>query len=220
MQKNRLFNLCFDNKHIVFYCGASQDDIRQLVELDRIVYEEEHLVPLSRIQSWNDKNNKIYCVAKEIESNKIIAYIGLFPLKERTFMDALRIDFDETKITPDDIDCYEKSNMYYLYINSVVVAPEYKSNFLIYKNIFACFFEFVVDLTEDDIFISDACGRATSEEGIKQCKSFLRMQEVASDDESGLRIFHAKLFPVSMRLPFDVGKKIHKLYTEKHACMA
>ncbi len=206
----------FDGYEINFYNGATDDDIIQFIDLDRIVYPENYQISHKIIQRWNEKNPNLYCVAKDVHKNKVIGYMGFFPLTEDMFIESLQIDFDENHIAPEHVERYERSGIYYLYINSVVVSPDFQKYPVVYGNIFGTFLNSVIELASNDIFFCDACGRATSEEGAKQCRSLLRMKEVASDDTSGLRIFHSKLLPMGMRLPFDAGRKIYNLFSEKY----
>ncbi len=111
--------------------------------------------------------------------------MGFFPLTEGMFIESLKIGFDEKSILPEHIERYEKSRIYYLYINSVVVSPDFQKYPVVYGNIFGTFLNSVIELARNDIFFCDACGRATSPKGRAVQVAVENAGSGVRDDEPG-----------------------------------
>lgn len=94
----------------------SEDEIVQMLELDKQVYNPAHLVDYDIEKKWFNKNPNLYTVAKDVRSQKIMGYVGIFPLAKEVFDKTLLPTFDESDIQPSDIYSYELHGIYHVYL--------------------------------------------------------------------------------------------------------
>ena len=203
---------------IEYINGVVDSDIIQLVELDRKVYGKDGQIPCSIIKSWNTKNPRLYCAAREKQTNKIIAYMGIFPLTEKLFRETLDPNFIENSIRSRDIEVYDKPGTFYLYINSIVVSPDYQRASFVYRKLFDRYIDFLLELVGRDIFFFELSARTVSPEGAKICR-FLNMDRL-TDESSQVQIFYTRLLPPSLRLITRNGKKLFQVYRDKYSEIA
>jgi hypothetical protein len=104
----------------------SPDDIPAILKLDKIVYDEMFLAEAARYKQWSEKNGQLAIAAFDAKSDRqdMLAYVAALPLDESVILSILRGDRDETSITKDEIQSYDRPGAYTLLANSAVTHPD------------------------------------------------------------------------------------------------
>jgi hypothetical protein len=103
----------------------SPDDIPAILKLDKIVYDEMFLAEAARYKQWSEKNGQLAIAAFDAKSDRqeMLAYVAALPLDESVILAILRGERDETSITKDEIQNYDRPGAYTLLANSAVTHP-------------------------------------------------------------------------------------------------
>lgn len=102
------------------------DDLPACIRLDQIVYQENiDLGEISTYQAWRKKNqNTSIAVFDAKDRNICLGYVGLVPVSEQICLDVLSGKRQDSAITVDEIEAYDRSGPYILYAISAVVHPD------------------------------------------------------------------------------------------------
>jgi len=104
----------------------SPRDIPAILRLDQLVYDEIFLAEMERYRQWSEKNGQLAMAAFDAKSNKevMLAYIAALPIDESVILDIMRGKREETSITQDEIQTYDRPGAYTLLANSAVAHPD------------------------------------------------------------------------------------------------
>lgn len=102
--------------------------ISEAIQLDRISYDDIYQLQVETCYDYFEKNNDIYIMALDDESNRVIGYINCSPIKESVFTDLVSGSTVDTVITGDDVLPYKDGCFYWGYFSSIVVHPEYRQH--------------------------------------------------------------------------------------------
>lgn len=102
-------------------------DIPAILRLDQLVFDEIDLASAQRYMEWSIKNPQLAMCAFDIKSNRqtMLAYVAALPLEESVILQIMRGQREETSITMDEIQTYERTGGYTLLANSAVCLPEH-----------------------------------------------------------------------------------------------
>lgn len=111
----------------------SPDDIPAILELDRQVYEEWRLAEAEDYIKWSQKNPQLAIAAFDARSDRqvMLAYVAALPLDESVISQVLRGEREETDITADEIQTYDRPGGYTLLANSAVALTAHP--YLLYR---------------------------------------------------------------------------------------
>jgi hypothetical protein len=101
------------------------DTIKKIYKLACEIYGSDVANPPTLLKSWHSRNENIFWVALN-EHNEVVGYITALPLTEEAFNSTLRTDFDQHKLTSDQIKPYKEPGNYQIYFTSIVVRPDYR----------------------------------------------------------------------------------------------
>src|SRR5690242_16787259 len=76
----------------------TQEDLEQLIEVERTCYHEQTIIPPERIQKRFVYNPENIHVLKDIETNEVIGSITISPLKNETLEKLVNLEIDETQV--------------------------------------------------------------------------------------------------------------------------
>ncbi len=115
------------NKEIILSrAQLSLLEIKQVLELDSLVYEPEYCSEFDQVVGRFNKNKDCFITLRN--QDDIIAYICFFPITKRLANMISSGNFtNDAEILPTDVLSYEDSEGV-LYIISVVVKPEYHNS--------------------------------------------------------------------------------------------
>ena len=105
----------------------SPRDIPAILRLDQIVYDEIYLAEMEVYRKWSEKNPYLAMAAFDPKSDRqvMLAYVAALPLAESVIFSVLRGERQETDLTADEMQDYDRPGAYTLLANSAVSLPEY-----------------------------------------------------------------------------------------------
>jgi len=105
----------------------SPRDIPAILRLDQIVYDEIYLAEMEVYRKWSEKNPYLAMAAFDPKSNRqvMLAYVAALPLEESVIFSVLRGERQETDLTAEEMQNYDRPGAYTLLANSAVSLPEY-----------------------------------------------------------------------------------------------
>lgn len=190
---------------------VTKDNIRQALELDRLVYDEEYYVSLEQCLEWYNVNNQIYVMVYDEETQKIIAYINLSPVTEEYYNKIRSGQFIDTLLPAEAIVPYDFPDLYYLYFSSIVIHPDYQNTGVL-KVIFDAIVKKMMSLGRDDIYFKKMVADAVTDRGEKFSKLF-GMKKV-KDSEHSSTIYEVKLMPPEFRVSSVATKELKQFYDD------
>jgi len=101
-------------------------DVLSTISLDMQVYQETLVGDINLYLSWVKKQPKLSIASFDADDRKrVLAYIAMMPLSEKTIIEILKGNRRETSITPDEIENYDREGAYTLLIESAVSHPDH-----------------------------------------------------------------------------------------------
>lgn len=94
--------------------------------LDRLVYKQKYRGGLLNYFLIWLKNREIYHVAMDTESRRVVGYVLVLPLREKTFGRMCEGELIDSRLTFRDVEQYDKPKDIFLYIGSLVVHPQWQ----------------------------------------------------------------------------------------------
>jgi len=105
---------------------AKSGDLPYLLTLDYEMFGIEETVDLSITHAWFKKNPYMCRVIyNEADRKDMWGYLTMVPLKEETILKLLKREMHERDIQTEDILTYEEGKAYSVYVNGVVIKPQY-----------------------------------------------------------------------------------------------
>ncbi len=189
------------------------DDIKQAVHLDSLIYDDVYHVDATLCEEWFDVNPDIYVMAKDIASNKIIAYVNISPITEECYEKLKNGDFIDTEITADMILNYDMPGAYSLYFSSIVIHPNYH-NTEVFMEIFNAIIDKFIILGEHEVYIHRMIADAVTKNGDKFCKLFGMQKIKGSNHNSSL--YEICMIPPKFKILSKKTKKLYDYYQTKY----
>jgi len=189
------------------------EDITQAVYLDTLVYDDIYHVDTTQCEEWFAVNPDIYVMAKDIKTNRIIAYVNISPVTDECYERIKQGDFIDTGITADMILSYDMPFPYSLYFSSIVIHPDYQ-NTEVFMEIFNAIVDKFIALGEHEVFIRRMIADAVTKNGEKFCKLFGMTKLKGSNHESSL--YEITMIPPKFRILSKKSKQLHDYYQKKY----
>lgn len=105
-----------------------KEDFKEMEELEREFYEDDHITPHEEVYRWFQKYP--YIVSSVKECDKIIGFVNIFPIKKKVLEKIQSGEFNDKDMTVDDIvDISMVTNeRIYMYLCCVVIKKEYRKS--------------------------------------------------------------------------------------------
>jgi len=187
-------------------------DINQAIKLDMLVYDDEYIVTLHQCLEWIKKNNRIYTMIRDDETDRIIAYVNISPVTVEFYTKIAGGNFIDAMLPAEAIVDYEYADLYDLYFSSIVVHPKYQ-NTAVFSIMFEAIVQKFLKLGEEGMLVRRMVADVVSERGGKFCEMFGMTKHSDSSHES--EIYEISLLPPSFRTPTRSTKELFKLYEEQ-----
>lgn len=203
------------SKDLVILTGKqlSEDDIRQAVQLDALVYDDSNTVNIERCLEWFNVNPDIYVMAKESSTGRIIAYVNICPVTDECYERIKLGDFIDSKITSDMILGYDMPFPYSVYFCSIVVHPDYQ-NTEVFLKLFNSIISKFIYLGEHEVYVKRMVADAVTANGEKFCKLFGMEKVKGSDHHSTL--YEISMIPPKFKILSKMTKKLSDYYRLKY----
>jgi hypothetical protein len=192
---------------------VTAQDIADAAYLDRLVYDDIFLVTVEQCAEWIAVNPDIYILAKDLNTDKFIAYANLMPVTDECYERLKNGDFIDTGITPDMILSYDMPCPYNLYFSSIVIHPDYQ-NTEVFMEIFNAIIDKFINLGEHEVFIQRMIADAVTSNGEKFCKLFGMTKLKGSTHDSSL--YEVTMIPPKFRVLSKKSKLLYDYYKKKY----
>lgn len=189
---------------------VTADDIAQAAHLDTLVYDELFCAPVDICLKWNSVNNRIYTMAKDEETGKIVAYVNLSPITDYYYEQIKSGTFLDIYLPAEAIVSYDMpSCMYNLYFSSIVIHPDYQ-NTGIFLPLYNAIVNKFIALGKSGIFIHRMVADAVSERGRQFCRLF-GMNNVKNSEHNST-IYEVSLLPPRFKVSSRPTKELYDFY--------
>ena len=188
-------------------------DIAQAAYLDTLVYDDIYLVTVEQCEEWMAVNPDIYVLAKDIQTNRFIAYANLTPVTDECYERIKNGDFIDTGITADMVLSYDMPFPYSLYFSSIVIHPDYQ-NTEVFMEIFNAIIDKFIKLGEHEVFIRRMIADAVTKNGEKFCRLFGMTKIKESNHDSSL--YEITMIPPKFRILSKKSKQLYDYYQRKY----
>lgn len=174
-----------------------------MISLDEVVYNESFRGISEICQKWLIRNPEIYTAILEKDTEEVIGYINVMPLKKSYIDQILNGDYIDVIIPEEAICEYDEPGTYYLYLSSIVIRPDYQKT-IAFKILFDAVTQKIINLSKRGIYFKEMIADAVSQEGECVSKGF-------GMDICGLSAHESKIYQVSLLPPrFSIKTKLTK----------
>lgn len=192
---------------------VTAEDIKQAVDLDALVYDDIYHVDSTVCEEWFEVNPDIYFMAKDISSDKVIAYVNISPVTEECYDRIKKGDFIDTGITADMILNYDMPFPYSLYFSSIVIHPNYH-NTEVFMELFNAIIDKFILLGEHEVYVKRMVADAVTKNGEKFCKLF-GMEKIKGSNH-GSSLYEITMIPPKFRMLSKKTKQLFDYYKKKY----
>lgn len=105
--------------------------IRQMIELDKLVYNGLDVGNYNRCKKWVEANPQIYTVL--LCNEEVVGYINCMPITDRAYEKIKMGQLKDFEITNTDIVKFESFKRFKCYFMSIVIRPDYQSSVAIIR---------------------------------------------------------------------------------------
>lgn len=148
----------------------TKEDLVQLVDLDRLVFQEEMLILPDEQQQRFKFNPEVMHVLKDGRTGQVLGGITMSPLKHDVLQKLISLEYDETDIKPEDYRPYTTEHPQDCYVVGIIARPgvgeKYYGSRLLYSAL-----TYLIELLERGIIIRRIYTVATTESGEKLAKN-------------------------------------------------
>ena len=150
------------------------EDFEKMEDIEHSYFPNDNITPAEEVLKWYQKNS-LTCIGIRNSNNKVIASVNILPLNERTFYDIYNNKMNEADVVSSQIERYENSKEYYLYLSSISINQNYRNNYRVITTLLKGCIDLYTLLTNRNIKIIKMMADASTEHGEKVCKKLLKM---------------------------------------------
>ena len=150
------------------------EDFKIMEHIEHLYFPNDNITPAEEVLKWYKKNN-LTCIGVRNSNNEVIASVNILPLNERTFYDIYNNKMNEADVVSSQIERYENSKEYYLYLSSISINQNYRNNYRVITTLLKGCIDLYTLLTNRNIKIIKMMADASTEHGEKVCKKLLKM---------------------------------------------
>lgn len=144
----------------------TKEDLVQLVDIDRLVFQEETLILPDDQQKRFAFNPEVMHVLKDGKTNQVMGGITMSPLRPDVLQKLINLEYDETDIKPEDYRSYTTDHPQDCYVVGIIARPglaeKYYASRLLYSTL-----AYLLELLERGIIIRRIYTVATTDSGDK-----------------------------------------------------
>lgn len=183
--------------------------VKDMIEIDKLVYREEFQGTQEVSLSWADKNPDIYTYMLDDTTGKVVGYINAMPIKEELADKIVKGESFDTDISASDILTFEDDTTYTLYFCSIAVHPEYRGT-TAFTALYNAFIMHLIHLTERGIYITKLLADGVTAKGARMCR--LSGLDKLLDTSYGSEIYLLPVIPEKFRALSYQGEKLREIY--------
>ena len=153
------------------------EDFKIMEDIEHSYFPNENITPAEEVLKWYQRND-LTCIGVRNSNNEVIASVNILPLKEQTFYDIYNNKMNEADVVSSQIERYENSKEYYLYLSSISINQNYRNNYRVITTLLKGCIDLYTLLTNRNIKIIKIMADASTEHGEKTCKKLLKMDYI------------------------------------------
>lgn len=201
----------------VFSHEISLEDLQDIHEIETLVFSEDIVGEADATRFSFTYNPTSIVGARDITTQKIIAFINTYPITDKFYNKILSGNFDDTKVTTEDIMKYDLPGFYKLYVSSFCIHPKYNRT-IAFGVVYKAFAQTIGNLAkEKDIYISDIIADCATNKGVLLCENIGMKKHI--NTTHGTMVYKLKLTKENlqeMKLLTRQGSEVLNLYKEKY----
>lgn len=147
----------------------TKDDLIQLVDIDRLVFQEETLILPEDQEKRFAFNPEVIHVLRDTKTNLVQGGITLSPLKHDVLKKLINLEIDETQIKPEDYRPYTTEHPQDCYVVGIIARPGIAEKYYA-SRLLKSAVNYLVELLERGIIIRRIYTVATTADGDKLAK--------------------------------------------------
>ena len=155
----------------------SLEDFKVMEDIEHSYFPNENITPAEEVLKWYEKNS-LTCIGVRNSNNEVIASVNILPLKEQTFYDIYNNKMNEADVIDSQIERYENSKEYYLYLSSISINKNYRNSYRVITTLLKGCINLFELLVDRNIKIIKIMADASTEHGEKICKKLLKMDYI------------------------------------------
>ena len=152
----------------------SLEDFKVMENIEHSYFPNDNITSAEEVLKWYERNS-LTCIGVRNSNNEVIASVNILPLNERTFYDIYNNKMNEADVVSSQIERYENSKEYYLYLSSISINQNYRNNYRVITTLLKGCIDLYTLLTNRNIKIIKMMADASTEHGEKVCKKLLKM---------------------------------------------
>lgn len=152
----------------------SLEDFKVMENIEHSYFPNDNITSAEEVLKWYERNS-LTCIGVRNSNNEVIASVNILPLNERTFYDIYNNKMNEADVVSSQIQRYENSKEYYLYLSSISINQNYRNNYRVITTLLKGCIDLYTLLTNRNIKIIKMMADASTEHGEKVCKKLLKM---------------------------------------------
>lgn len=153
------------------------EDFEIMEDIEHSYFPNDNITPAEEVLKWYQRND-LTCIGVRNSNNEVIASVNILPLNERTFYDIYNNKMNEADVVSSQIERYENSKEYYLYLSSISINKNYRNNYRVIKTLLKGCIDLYTLLTNRNIKIIKIMADASTGHGEKICKKLLKMDYI------------------------------------------
>ncbi len=207
-------NFSFSDIEIVYPEELTLKDFEDMLEIDKRVMRADLIANVDTTYGWFQYNKYTHIGVRDKTSKKLVGYFAALPVTDETYNQIISGEFEDKNFTPDDIEQYNFSNFYRVYIAGVGIEPEYQNTGAFIK-LYNAFIDMILSLVKyREIYISEILAEASTKQGEKFCK-MIGMKKI-SNTNNETDIYKLVTIPPEFRLKNQKGKELYNLCQKRY----
>lgn len=148
----------------------NREDLIQLVDIDRMVFQEETLILPEEQMARFAYNPEAIHVLKDTKTNTVLGGITISPLKQDVLEKLIRLEIDETQVKPEDYQPFVPGKTQDCYVIGIIARPGIAEKYYAGKLLYGAL-NYLIELLEQNTIIRRIYTVATTEDGDRLARS-------------------------------------------------
>lgn len=153
------------------------EDFKVMEDIEHSYFPNDNITPAEEVLKWYQRND-LTCIGVRNSNNEVIASVNILPLNEKTFYDIYNNKMNEADVVSSQIERYENSKEYYLYLSSISINQNYRNKYRVITTLLKGCIDLYKVLIDRNIKIIKMMADASTEHGEKICKKLLKMDYI------------------------------------------
>ncbi|MCL2874442.1 MAG: hypothetical protein FWE29_05900 [Defluviitaleaceae bacterium] len=187
------------------------EHIKQILNLDKLVYDECYQNTLESSMDGFERNSDTYTMLYSSSADKIVAYVLVTAITDE-YYDLIKSGrLIDAYLPPEAAVSYDHPGIYNLYFSSVVIHPDYQMVGVL-KYLLEAFVEKLISLGDEGFYMKRVVADAVTDKGEKFC-SLVGMDRLYESDHNSV-IYEMELLPPKFKAITTAHAKFYDYYME------